>query len=184
MWINDIGLCGPVGRLTWRWGSDKAATRVCSKHSRPPPGRSQHSRSCDALLEIRSVLRRPVTEKGSLSSSVSSVPKYTEDTLVFAFIPRNFIRRCDFALPLCYHSGRRSRKHVTRVSVNQIRLLSARRWIARNQLEPQLFPQKRPLWPSGKASVRKPYRVSTISLRLNPLFCLNPASLGPIRAPR
>lgn len=82
------------------------------------------------------------TERGSLSSSVSGVPKYTEDTLVFALIACNFIWLCDFALSLCYHSGGRSRKQVTWASINPTRLLSDWRWPARNQLKPQLFLQK------------------------------------------
>lgn len=100
IWRNDISLCVHAGQLTWCWSSDKAAVFSDARLLQTQQfmaRRSQHSTSCDTSLDIRSVLRRPVTEKGCLSSSVSSGPKYTEDTLVFAFIPCNFICLCDFA---------------------------------------------------------------------------------------
>lgn len=142
MWRNDISLCVPAGPLTWCWSSDKAAVFLDARLLQTQQftaRRSQHSTSCDVSLDIRSVLCRPVTEEGSLSSSVSSVPKYTEDTLVFAFIPCNFIWLSDFALSLCYHSRRRSCKQVTWASINQIRLLFDWWWLTRNQLKLQLF---------------------------------------------
>lgn len=145
MWRNDISLCVPAGQLSRCWSSDKAAvfSDVCLLQTQQfTARRSQHSWSCDASLNISSVLCRPVTEKGSLSSSVSSVPRYTEDTLVFAFIPCNFILLCDFALSLCYHSGGRSCKQVTWASIKQIRLLCDWCWLVRNQSKASAFPQK------------------------------------------